>query len=85
MDRRHDRRGRHVRVGQREEIEMVVDEVELIPVLEALGDVQALPHLGVDRRVFLVTARAHGVQPGRQRTLNRTNGLETDARSTDTL
>jgi hypothetical protein len=37
---------------------------------------------------FVVDLRSraqHGVQPGRQRTLKRTNGLETDAHSADAL
>ena len=37
-------------VGQRQEVEAVVDDVELVGPLEHLGDVQALGDLGVDRR-----------------------------------
>ena len=50
MDGRHDGRGDEVRVGEREEVEAVVDDVELVTAFEDVGDVQALRHLGFDGR-----------------------------------
>ena len=55
---------REPRVGQREEVEVVVDEVELAGPLEDLRDVQRLPDLGVDRRVLLVADGADRMQAG---------------------
>ena len=40
------------RVGERKEVETVVDQIELGGAFEQRGDVQRLPRLGVERRVF---------------------------------
>ena len=52
MDRRHDRRVDEAAVGEREEVEPVVDEVELVGALEDRRDVEALGDLGLDGGVI---------------------------------
>jgi hypothetical protein len=48
VDGCHDRGVDEAAVGEREEVEAVVDDVELVGVLEDVGDVRALGRLGVD-------------------------------------
>ena len=55
VDRGDDGRVHQPAVGERQEVEVVVDQVELRGVLEHGGDVQALPYLGVQLRVLRVT------------------------------
>ena len=50
MDRRQDRRVDEPAVGQRQEVEAVVDDVELVGALERVRDVEALDDLGLDAR-----------------------------------
>ena len=45
-------------VGQRQEVEAVVDQVELARPLEDLGDVEAFPYLGIGVRRFGVSPAA---------------------------
>ena len=54
MNRRHDRRVDEAAVGQRQEVETVVDDVELTGPLERVSDVEALGHLRFDRRILRV-------------------------------
>ncbi len=56
VDRRQDRRLDELAVGEREEVEAVVDEVELAGALEGVRDVEALGHLGLDLRILGVPA-----------------------------
>ena len=51
MDRRHHGSVHQVAVGQREEVEAVVNDVELVGPLEDRRDVQALGDLRIDTRV----------------------------------
>jgi len=48
VDRRHDGGAHQAAVGERQEVEAVVDDVEVGRVLEHLGDVGALGDLGID-------------------------------------
>ena len=57
VDRRDHRRVDEAAVGQRQEVEAVVDEVELVGSLEDRGDVQALPDLGVEARILRLAGR----------------------------
>ena len=57
VDRGQHRRLDELAVRQREEVEAVVDEVELVRALEHLGDVQALAHLRVDVRILRLSSR----------------------------
>ena len=50
MDRGHHGRVDEAAVGQREEVEAVVDDVELAGAFESSGDVRALGDLGVESR-----------------------------------
>ena len=52
MDRRHDRRVDEAAVGEREEVEPVVDDVELVGALEHRRDVEAFGDLGLDGGVL---------------------------------
>ena len=52
MDGGHDRRVDEAAVGQRQEIEAVVNDVEVVRVFEHVGDVHALGDLGIDIVVF---------------------------------
>ena len=58
MDGGHHRGVDQAAVGERQEVEAVVDDVELVGALERGGDVQALGDLGVDRGVLLVPGRS---------------------------
>ena len=49
VDGREDRRLHQPRVGQRHEVVVAVDEVELGGVLEHFGDVKVLGDFGIDR------------------------------------
>ena len=53
------------RVGEREEIKTVVDQIEVGGTFEHRSDVQRLPRLGVERRVFRVPGGSNAHQPGR--------------------
>ena len=53
------------REGQRQPVEVVVDEVELARALERVRDVQRLPDPPVERAVLLVPPWAHAVERGR--------------------
>ena len=66
VDRRHDRRLHQPREGERHEVGLVVNEVELARALEDMGDVQHLPHLGVDGRVLGIGRRADAAQLARR-------------------
>ena len=65
MNRRHHRRPHETRVGDGQEVEMVVDEVKFASAFEGGGDVQALIDLGVQRRVLRIARRGDRNQPGR--------------------
>ena len=52
MDRRDERGIGETAVSEREEIELVVNEIELIRPPEYLCDMQAFPDLWIDRGVF---------------------------------
>ncbi len=68
VDRGDDRRLDQAAVRERQEVEVVVDQVELRCALEHRGDVQALPHLGVELRVLRVPGGDRADQRrGRQR------------------
>ena len=62
VDGGHHRRRNQPRVAERQEVEVVVDEVKLGRPLHQVADVQALEHLGVLGAVFLVAPRHHGGQ-----------------------
>ena len=55
-------------VGEREKVEMVVDEIELASPLEYLGNVQTLPDLGIQGVVFGIGPRTG---PGERRLRDR--------------
>ena len=57
VDRGHDRRVDQAAVGQRQEVEAVVDHVELVRLLEHRRDVQRLPGLGMQCRILGVAGR----------------------------
>ena len=65
VDRRHHRRLHQPREGERHEIGLVVNEIELARALEDMGDVEHLPHLGVDGRVLGIGRRAHAGERAR--------------------
>ncbi len=62
VDGRDDRRLHQAAVGERQEVEAVVDQVELAGTLEERRDMQALPDLGVQRRVLGVSAWDTGAE-----------------------
>ena len=63
------------REGEREEVEAVVDDVELVAALEDGGDVQALRHLGVDGGVLRPACRHDRLQArGGDRVAGREQG-----------
>ena len=62
VDRRQHRRVDQPRPGERHEIGLVVDQVELARLFHAIGDVQRLPHLGVEVRGFGIAARGDALQ-----------------------
>ena len=64
VNRRHHRRPDQPREGERHEIGLVVNEVELTGVLEDMGDVEHLPHLGVDGGILGIGRRADAIQLG---------------------
>lgn len=64
VDRGHHRRVDQTAVGERQEVESVVDDVEIIGPLEHRGDVQALGDLGIDRFVLGPTTRRRRYQFG---------------------
>ena len=57
-------RANEARVGQRQEIVVVVDEVERRRVPEGVGEVQPLPHLRVHPGRLLVRRGHHGAEAG---------------------
>ncbi len=65
MDRRDDGGRDQPAVGERQEVESVVDDVELRRPFEDLGDVEALGHLRIEGRVLRPPVRHHGTQAGR--------------------
>ena len=72
VDRRHERGVDEAREGERHEVGLVVDEIELARALEDVSDVEQLPDLGVDGRVLGVGTRAHaGERAGRERVERR--------------
>ena len=54
------------REGERHEIGLVVNEIELACALEDMGDVEHLPHLGVDGGVLGIGRGAHAGQLARR-------------------
>ena len=52
VDRRQDRRLDEPAVGQRKEVEAVVDDVELAGTFESVRNVKALGRLGLDVRIL---------------------------------
>ena len=52
------------REGERHEIGLVVNKVELTGLLEDMGDVEHLPHFRVDRGILGIGRRADAVQLG---------------------
>ncbi len=67
VDRRQDGRLDEPAVGQRQEVEAVVDEVELAGPLEGVRDVEALGHLRLDVRILGVRASDDGRETARGR------------------
>ena len=63
VDRRQDGRVDELAVGQREEVEAVVDHVELVGALEGMRDVEAFDDLGLDVRILRVAASDHRGEP----------------------
>jgi hypothetical protein len=75
VDRRHHRRRDQIGEGVRREIGLVVDQVELAGALEDAARDARFPHLGVDRRIFLIAARHHaGERAARDRILRGEQG-----------
>ena len=66
VDGGDDRRVDQAREGERHEVGLVVDEIELARALEDMGDVEQLPDLGVDGRVFRVGTRTDARERGRR-------------------
>mgnify|MGYP003694576315 CR=1 FL=1 len=66
VDRRHDRCLHQPREGERHEIRLIVNEVELARAFEDVGDVEHLPRLGVDRGVLGIGRRADAGQLARR-------------------
>ena len=85
VDRGHDGRIDQPAVGQRQEVEVVVDQVELAGPLEDLRDVQALPDLGVERVVFGIRARARSDQRRLRDRVGRREQRDRDAASDQAL
>src|SRR5438552_16081370 len=63
MDRRDQRRRNEPAVAERQEVVMVVDEIEARGLLEGVRDVERLPHLGIERLVLGERARADPIRP----------------------
>jgi hypothetical protein len=57
VDGRQKGRADQSRPGERQEVEVVVEEVEAIRLLHGPGDVERFVHLGGDLRVLLVAGR----------------------------
>ncbi len=64
VDRRDHRCVDEAAVGEREEVEAVVDDVEVVGTLEHRGDVQALGDLRLDRGILGPPGRCRAVQRG---------------------
>ncbi len=79
VDRRHHRRLHQPREGERHEIGLVVNEVELARALEDMGDVEHLPHLGVDAGVLGIGRRADAGELARGRAVLRGEQGDVDA------
>ena len=62
VDGRDDRRLHQSAVGERQEVEAVVDQVELAGTLEERRDMQALPDLGVQRSILGVSTWNAGAE-----------------------
>ncbi len=63
VDRRHDRGSDQPREGERDEIGLVVNEIELTSLLKDVGDMEHLPHFCVDRGILGIGRRADGIEP----------------------
>ena len=61
MDRGDNRRLDQAREGERHEVGLVMDQVELARAFEAVGDVQRFPHLGVEARILRIAARGNAI------------------------
>ena len=79
VDRRHQRRLHQPREGERHEIGLVMNEVELARALEHMGDVKHLPHLGVDAGVLRIGRRADAGELRRGRAVLRGEQRHVDA------
>ena len=64
MDRCHHGGPNQPREGERHEIGLVVNKVELTGLLKDMGDVEHLPHFRVDRGILGIGRRADAIQPG---------------------
>ena len=64
VDRRHHGGRDQPREGERHEIGLIVNKVELTGLLEDVGDVEHLPHFRVDRGIFGIGRRADAIQLG---------------------
>ena len=62
VDRCHHRGRDQPREGERYEIGLVVNQVELTGLLEDMGDVEHLPHFCVDRGILGIGRRADPIQ-----------------------
>ena len=69
VDRRHDRRLHQPRESERHEVGLIVNEVELARALEDMGDVEHLPHLGVDGGVLGIGRRADAGELARRQAI----------------
>ena len=63
MDRGHHRRLCEFREGERQPVEVVVDQVELRRAAQGVSDVERLPHSPIDLALLLVGPLADPVQP----------------------
>ena len=79
VDRRHHRRLHQPRESERHEIGLVVNEVELARALEDMGDVEHLPHLGVDGGIFGIGRRADTGELARRPAIQRSEQSDVDA------
>ena len=71
VDRGHDRRLDERAVRERQEVEVVVDQVELVGPLEHRRDVQAFPDLGVEPGVLGVAGRCGADEARRSQRVSR--------------
>ena len=75
VDGGEDRRLDQPRVGQRHEVVVAVDQVELSSVLERFGDVKVFGYFGIDGGILFIapvhhgmqTSAGHGIPAGEQR------------------